>query len=71
LLDQCLATGRHEVPAADAAAELRLEPGALRVAIRRLRRRYRELLRQEIGRTLADPSQVEVELRALLGAFRR
>jgi RNA polymerase sigma-70 factor (ECF subfamily) len=43
--------------------------GALRVAVHRLRRRYRELLRDEIARTLSDPRQLEEELRALLAAF--
>jgi RNA polymerase sigma factor (sigma-70 family) len=39
--------------------------GALKVAVHRLRRRYRELLREEIGRTLDDPAQVDAEIRDL------
>jgi RNA polymerase sigma-70 factor (ECF subfamily) len=39
------------------------------VAIHRLRRRYRELLKQEIAQTLSDPAQADEEMRALLGAF--
>ena len=51
------------------ARELGLSPGALKVAIHRLRRRYRELLRREVAETLADPAGAEDELRALLAAL--
>jgi RNA polymerase sigma-70 factor (ECF subfamily) len=39
--------------------------GALKVAIYRLRKRYRELFRQEIAYTAADPAEVESGLRHL------
>jgi hypothetical protein len=39
--------------------------GALKVAIHRLRKRYRELFRQEIADTVADSGEVESELRFL------
>jgi hypothetical protein len=39
------------------------------VAVHRLRKRYRELLRLEIAQTLLDPSQIEEELHALFRAF--
>jgi RNA polymerase sigma factor (sigma-70 family) len=55
---------------AEAARALGLEETAVRVAVHRLRKRYRRLLREDIARTLADPSQVEEEIRALFGAFR-
>jgi len=51
------------------AEELGTTPGALDVAVWRLRRRYRELLRQEVAETLSDPAEVEDELRALLAAL--
>jgi RNA polymerase sigma-70 factor (ECF subfamily) len=66
-----LTVGRNEIPYARAAAELSTTEGAIRVAVHRLRRRYRELLRDEIGQTLSDPAQVEEELRALFSAFSR
>lgn len=50
---------------AQAARELGLDEGALRVAVHRLRRRYRDLLRDEIAQTLADPTLVDEELRSL------
>jgi RNA polymerase sigma factor (sigma-70 family) len=43
--------------------------GALRVAIHRLRQRYREILSQEIGKTVQGPEAVEEELRHLLSAL--
>lgn len=64
-----LMLGRDAIPYAEAARELGLEEGAVRVAIHRLRKRYRELLRAEIARTLADPVGVEEELRSLREAL--
>ncbi|HEX5176197.1 MAG TPA: sigma-70 family RNA polymerase sigma factor, partial [Chthoniobacteraceae bacterium] len=53
----------------DAAARaLGWEEGAVRVAVHRLRKRYRELLRDEITQTLLDPAQVDDEMRALCWA---
>jgi hypothetical protein len=49
---------------------LRLEAGAVRVAVHRLRKRYRELLRLEVADTLSDPAMVKGGLAVLLGAFR-
>jgi RNA polymerase sigma-70 factor (ECF subfamily) len=43
--------------------------GAIKVHVHRLRRRYRELLREEIGRTLQDPGQVDEEIQELFGAL--
>lgn len=52
-----------------AAESLSMTPGAVKVAIHRLRRRYRELLREEIGRTVDDPSEVDDEIRGLFAAL--
>ena len=64
-----LTMGKSDMPYAQAAASLGLNEGAARVAVHRLRKRYRELLRQEIAQTLADPANIEEELRALFQAF--
>lgn len=64
-----LMAGKSDIPYAQAAASLGLNEGAVRVAVHRLRKRYRELLRQEIAQTLSDPAQIEEELRALFRAF--
>lgn len=53
-----------------AGAELNLAPGAVRVAVHRLRQRYRELVRAEIAGTVSSLSEVEDELSFLLQAIR-
>ncbi len=64
-----LMVGKSEIPYAQAAAELKMTEGAVRVAVHRLRRRYRELLREEISRTLANPAQAGEEMQALFSAL--
>jgi RNA polymerase sigma-70 factor (ECF subfamily) len=64
-----LMAGKSAIPYAQAAAALALTEGAVRVAVHRLRRRYRELLREEIGQTLSDPAQADEEMRVLFSAF--
>jgi RNA polymerase sigma factor (sigma-70 family) len=56
---------RHTVPYAELAARLGLSDEAVRVAVHRLRRRYRQVLREEIAHTVADEAEVEEELRYL------
>jgi RNA polymerase sigma-70 factor (ECF subfamily) len=51
-----------------AADELGLSEGAVKVAVHRLRQRYRQLLHQEIVRTVAAPEEVEEEVRSLFAA---
>ncbi len=65
-----LTVGTDEISYTETAAELLMEAGALRVAVHRLRKRYRELLRAEVAHTLSDPAMVGEELAVLLGAFR-
>ena len=64
-----LTAGKGEASYAEAARALEMEETAVRVAVHRLRKRYRQLLRAEIANTLADPAQVDEELRALFSAF--
>jgi RNA polymerase sigma-70 factor (ECF subfamily) len=64
-----LTIGKSAIPYAEAAADLKLSESAVRVTVHRLRRRYRELLRNEIAQTLANPVHVEEELAALFTAF--
>jgi len=42
-----------------------MSEGAVRVAVHRLRRRYRELLRSEIADTVDSPDEVNAELKHL------
>ncbi len=51
---------------ADAARDLGMTPGAVKVAIHRLRRRYREALRQYVADTVESPDEVDDEIRYLL-----
>jgi RNA polymerase sigma factor (sigma-70 family) len=51
------------------AARMGTTEGAARVAAHRLRRRYGEMLRREIASTLADPAEVEDEIRELFAAL--
>ena len=57
--------GQSDAPYAALAREMNTSEGALKVAIHRLRKRYRDLFRQEIADTVADPADVESELRYL------
>jgi RNA polymerase sigma-70 factor (ECF subfamily) len=59
-------------PAASYAAvaeRLGMSEGAVKVSVHRLRKRYRELLREEIGRTVDDPVQIDAEIRDLFAAL--
>jgi RNA polymerase sigma-70 factor (ECF subfamily) len=53
----------------DAAAQLEITEEAARQAVHRLRTRYREILRWEVARTVADPADVEDEIRGLLASL--
>jgi DNA-directed RNA polymerase specialized sigma24 family protein len=66
-----LTGGRSEVPFANIAAELGMSMGAVKMASSRLRKRYGEIVREEIARTVADPADVEGEIRDLFAALAR
>jgi RNA polymerase sigma-70 factor (ECF subfamily) len=53
----------------EVAAELGMTEGAVKTAVYRLRRRLGQLLREEVGQTVVDPSEVDDELRHLLRAL--
>lgn len=53
----------------EVAAELGMTEGAARVAVHRLRKRCRELLRDEIAQTVADEGQIDDEIRGLFAAL--
>lgn len=54
---------------AEAAERSGLTESALKSAIWRLRQRYHEIIREEVIQTVADPKEVDDELRYLLGLF--
>jgi RNA polymerase sigma-70 factor (ECF subfamily) len=59
-----------QTPYSDVAEALRITEGAVATAVHRLRQRYGKCLRTEIAETVADPSQVDDELRHLLATVR-
>src|SRR5262245_54172735 len=61
--------GQSDAPYAELARVMNTSEGALKVAIHRLRKRYRELFREEIADTVANPGEVESELRFLAAAL--
>lgn len=50
----------------DAAAELGMTGGAIKVAIHRLRQKFGEAIRREISETVASEEEVQEELRYLI-----
>lgn len=55
---------------AQVAADFNMTEGAVKNAVHRLRRRYRELLREEIAQTVAHPGEVDEEIQELFAALR-
>jgi len=51
------------------AAKLDMTEGAVKVAVHRLRKRYRQLLREEIAQTVSSEEQIQQEIRDLLTAL--
>lgn len=70
-LSPCLAGRSPDAPHAAIADRLGLSGPAVRVALHRLRQRFRHILRAEIAQTVACNSDVEDELRLLLSATSR
>jgi len=56
---------------AQTATELGMSEGAVKVAVHRLRRQYRNLLRDEIAQTVSSPEEIDDELRHLWSAVGR
>jgi RNA polymerase sigma-70 factor (ECF subfamily) len=68
-LKNFLTADSEAIPYSQLAAGLRQNEGALRVAVHRLRKRFRELFRQEIAQTVSTPREIDAELRHLLSAL--
>lgn len=64
-------TGNVEESQAAVAQSFGMNENAIKVAIHRLRRRFRELVKAEIAHTVHDPSDQERELRDLIAALGR
>jgi RNA polymerase sigma-70 factor (ECF subfamily) len=68
-LKVCLTAERGEISYAEIAAALGLSEGAARVAVHRLRKRFREVFREEIAHTVSGPEDIEEEVRYLMGVL--
>jgi RNA polymerase sigma-70 factor (ECF subfamily) len=68
-LKGCLMAARGTIDYAAVGARLGMNEGAARVAAHRLRKRFREIYREEISQTLADEADVDGELRHLAAAL--
>jgi len=70
-LKPCLLGERTKQPYAVLAPKLGMTEGSVKVAVHRLRQRYRQLLRGEIAHTVAKPEEIEEELRYLFAVLAR
>ena len=66
VLRTTLAGPGNAAPYAELAARLGMNEGAVKVAVHRLRQRYRALLRETIAETVGSQAEVEEELRYLM-----
>ncbi len=53
----------------EVAHRLQVATGAVKTLIHRLRKRYTALLREEVGRTVSDPAEIDEEIHALCEAL--
>jgi RNA polymerase sigma-70 factor (ECF subfamily) len=63
--------GGDETPREEIAARLGMSEGAVKVAVHRLRQRYRELLREAIAETVSSEADLDDEMRYLVEVLRR
>ena len=66
-----LAPGGIPASTEEAAARLGLTEGAFKVAVHRLRKRFRQFVRAEVAATLDDPADLDDEMRHLVEALGR
>jgi RNA polymerase sigma-70 factor (ECF subfamily) len=64
-------TGQEDVPRDQLAERLDMSEGAVKVAVHRLRQRYRLLLRAAIAETVSNEADLEDEMRYLVAVLRR
>jgi RNA polymerase sigma-70 factor (ECF subfamily) len=68
-LQPCLATGRDRHSYAELGENLQMSEGTVKVAVHRMRKRYRGLLRKKVMLTVDSSKAVEIELRHLFQAL--
>jgi RNA polymerase sigma-70 factor (ECF subfamily) len=68
-LKDCLTADSARIQYAEVAGTLGMSEGAARVAVHRLRKRYRQMLTEEVARTLSNRDGVGEEMRALFSVL--
>jgi len=68
-MKHCLTLDRDHIPYAELATQTGLSEGAARVAVHRLRKRFREVFRENITATLSDGEDVETEMRHVVAVL--
>ena len=68
-LKMYLVAEKNAIPYNEVAARLKMTEGAVKVAVHRLRQRYRDLLRDEIAQTVTTEEQINEEIRDLFAAL--
>lgn len=68
-LKSFLTASHHGISYADIARDLEMNEGAARVAVHRLRKRYREIFRDEIARTVSSPQEIDAEVQYLMSVL--
>lgn len=69
LLKPSLTADRGDIRYEALAVDLGMEPVSARSAVYRLRKRFREVFRDEVAGTVADPEDVDAEMRAVIAAL--
>jgi RNA polymerase sigma-70 factor (ECF subfamily) len=65
----CLTGERSAIPYTELADRLKVPENTLKTLVHRLRKRYRELLREQVAQTVNHPTEIEEELRSLFRAL--
>lgn len=68
-LKEFLTAERNSIPYATVAETLGMSSGAARVAVHRLRKRFREVFREAIADTVAQPGEVDAEVRYIINVL--
>jgi RNA polymerase sigma-70 factor (ECF subfamily) len=70
-LQPFLVAGKSDRSYGEIARDLDVTESAVKMSVHRLRRRFGELLRDEVSNTVADADKVDSEIRYLFDALRR
>lgn len=66
-----LTAERGQIPYVEIASQMQTSEGAVRVALHRLRKRFREVFRDGVADTVAAPEELEAEIRHVLEVLSR